>query len=434
MESGHPTDVLVVGCGVIGASIAWRLARAGLTVRCLDPAPGDGATHAAAGMLAAVAESRFGEHDLMRLNVESAAHWPSFAAELEAEVGMPVGLRHTGTLTVAFDSGDRQELRRLRDLQHQWGLESFELNAAEARAREPSLGPRVAGAVWTPGDHQVDPRAVHAALLSALYSRRVDVVRRQVSGLVVGESRSSAMTNGRIAGDAAAVTGVVDDAGDEHCAGTVVLAAGWNSRALTVPTTDLPAHPAREHTRVPVELVVPTRPVKGQIVRLDARHEPTFHLSRVVRGIVQGRDVYLVGRDDGEIVIGATSEEQPDDRVVTAGGLFSLLRDARALVPGVDELPVVELTARARPGSPDNMPLVGASGVAGLVLATGHHRNGILQAPLTAAAVLAHFADRDLPAAVMAASPTRFRQPVTDENGHRPIIHDQPQLQGGRHT
>jgi glycine oxidase len=143
-------------------------------------------------------------------------------------------------------------------------------------------------------------------------------------------------------------------------------------------------------------------------VRLDAGHEPAFQLTRVVRGFVQARQIYLVPRDDGEIVIGATSEEQPDDRLVTAGGVFSLLRDARALVPGIDELPITDMTARARPGSPDNLPLIGESGIGGLLLATGHYRNGILLAPLTAAAVTARVLEGTVSDTVTAASPARF--------------------------
>lgn len=380
MNTAEDTDVIVVGCGIIGACIAWLASRQGLSVRCLDPEPGSGATHAAAGMLAAVAESGFGEHDLMRLNVESAARWPEFAAELEEFTGQPTGLRRSGALAVAFDADDRQQLHRLLQLQHEWGLDAREINVTEARELEPSLGPRIAGAVWLPDDHQVNPRAVQTALLTALELTGADVIRRPAAGLTWHDS---------------SVTGVVDDTGARHRARVVVLAAGWNSRDVT---DSLPGPP----------VVVPTRPVKGQVIRLDARQEPAFQLSRVIRGIVQHRNVYLVPRADGEIVIGATSEEQPDDRLPTAGGIFALLRDARALVPGIDELPVTELTARARPGSPDNMPLIGPAGVPGLVLATGHHRNGILLAPLTAAAVAAYCTDGKLPDSVAAATPARF--------------------------
>lgn len=379
MSSKRSVDVAVVGCGVIGASIAWRLSRAGATVAYVDPDPGGGATYAAAGMLAAATEAEFGEHELTRLNVESARAWPSFARELESESGLPTGLRRSGTLTVAYDSGDRQQLRRLLDLRRRWGLDVDEISTETARDMEPLLGPRISGATWAPGDHQVDPRLVHAALLKALTARQVAAVHRRAVSLTHAP-------DGR-------VTGVITDDGTRCDAATVVLAAGWNSRALT---RDLPG------------IDVPTRPVKGQVLRLDAGAHGAVRLGRVIRGFVQARPVYLVPREHGELVVGATSEEQPDDRLVTAGGLFGVLRDARAVVPGIDELPVIDMVARARPGSPDNLPLIGPSGVDGLVLATGHYRNGILLAPATADAVVALHLSGRVPELVQAADPRRF--------------------------
>ncbi|WP_166347790.1 glycine oxidase ThiO [Phytoactinopolyspora limicola] len=377
MDTGDTTDVIVVGCGIIGASVAWQLARRGAVVRCLDPHPGDGSTYAAAGMLAAVTETTFGEHELMRLNLEAAAMWPDFATQLEAETGQPCGLRRTGTLTLAFDGDDRQQLRRLHQLHVEWGLDAREITTDAARQMEPTLGPRLAAAIWAPGDHQVDPRSAQKALLTALMARKVDIIERAVERVLPGTAVTGPSR-----------PGVVDTNGQVHRADLVVVAAGWNSRLLAPGC--------------------PTRPVKGQVARLDARAVPTFQLTRVVRGLVQDRPVYLVPRADGEIVVGGTSEEQPDNRQVTAGGAFALLRDARALVPGIDELPVTELTARARPGSPDNLPLIGDAGPPGIVLATGHYRNGVLLAPLTAAAVAARWADGKLPDSVSAAHPARF--------------------------
>jgi glycine oxidase len=392
MDTTPPVDVIVIGCGVVGASVAWRLAQLGMSVSCFDPEPGGGATHAAAGMLGAVGEADFGEDDLTVMNIESARTWPAFAAELEDESGLSTGIRPSGTLTVAFDSGDRQQLDRLLRLRRRLGLSIEEITVADARRMEPLLGPRLSAAAWTPGDHQVDPRRVHTALMTVLQTRHIPVIRRRVIRL-----QRRPTTGGGI-------IGVIDEAGEAYGCGSVVLAAGWSSRELVrdIPTVD-----------------APTRPVKGQVVRLDARSQPSFGLGRVVRGFVQARQVYLVPRGDGEIVVGATNEEQPDDRVVTAGGLFSVLRDARALVPGIDELPIAELTARARPGSPDNLPIIGDSGVPGLTLATGHYRNGILLAPLTAAAIAAHYRDGTTLPAVAAATPSRFTGRLTGRSGDR---------------
>lgn len=379
------TDVVVVGCGVIGASVAWRLAQRGMSVTCFDPEPGDGATFAAAGMLAPVTEATFGEHALTTLNVASARAWPDFAAELAAAARTDVGFRRTGTLTVAYDTGDRQQLHRLLQARHSVGLATDEITIEEARRMEPLLGPRIAGATWTPDDHQVDPRRVHAALLAVLAAHDVVVARSRVVALAQDRSDGP-------------VVGVVDEDGSTHRAGVVVLAAGWASRELGGAD-------------------VATRPVKGEVVRLDASDQPGFELGHVIRGLVQARDVYLVPREDGEVVVGATSTEQPDDRAVTVGGMFALLRDARAVVPGVDELALAQMTARARPGTPDNVPLIGPAARPGLVLATGHYRNGILLAPLTASAVADYVAHGTLPAPADLAHPQRrTANPIGDHS------------------
>jgi len=198
--------------------------------------------------------------------------------------------------------------------------------------------------------------------------------------------------------------GVRDDTGHVHRAGAVVLAAGWRTGSLLA---DVP------------EVRVPTRPVKGQTLRLDAG--PDLALDHVVRGVVQGRPVYVVPRSpaaDGpraghrEVVVGATTEENPDDRRATAGGVFALLRDARALLPGIDEAALVDVTPRARPATPDNLPLLGATPVPGLHVAAGHGRNGILLAPFTAEVVVAGITGAALPPDVAAvvgpARPDRF--------------------------
>ena len=396
-------DVVVVGGGIVGLAVAWCAARAGLTVTVLDPAPGDGATHAAAGMLAPVTEADFGEDDALRLHLAAAAAWPGFAADLHAATGADVGLRTAGTLTLAYDADDLALVRRVLALHAAHGLASHELTVADARRREPYLGPRVAGAAWAPADHAVDPRATHAALLAALDAPGTG------SGTAVRAVVVRAAAT-RVARDAAGrAVGVHDDAGHLHAAGAVVVAAGWESGALLA---DVPG------------VVVPTRPVKGQTLRLDAG--PDLALEHVVRGVVQGRPVYVVPRapvSDGpraghrEVVVGATTEENPDDRRATAGGVFALLRDARALLPGIDEAALVDVTPRARPATPDNLPLVGPTSVPGLHVATGHGRNGVLLAPLTAEAVVAGLTGDGLPpdvATALAATRTdRFTRPGT---------------------
>lgn len=385
-------DVVVLGAGIVGAAVAWRAAQAGLSVTVLDPAPGAGATHAAAGMLAPAAEAWFGEADATRLGVVAVAAWDGFAADLAAATGSDGGLRGNGSLLVAYDGDDAAQLRRLVALHDRWGLGSAELPVADARRTEPLLGPRVSAAAWLTPDRTADPRVTAAALLTALDGEaRVTLVRHAAVRLLTRAGR---------------VVGALDDDGVEHPAGTVVLAAGWRSAALVA---DLPAVP------------VPVRPVRGQTLRLDAG--PGEAPAHVVRGIVQGRPVYVVPREAGsggrcEVVVGATSDEGPDDGSPTAGGVFALLRDARALLPALDEATVVEATSRARPGSPDNLPLVGPTDVPGLVLATGHHRNGILLAPVTAAAVVALLSGAPMPEALQPADPRRFARHQTTVRSH----------------
>ncbi|MEL7975619.1 glycine oxidase ThiO [Isoptericola sp. F-RaC21] len=391
------SDVVVVGGGIVGLAVAWRAATAGLSVTVLDPAPGDGATHAAAGMLAAVSEADFGERELARLNLASAARWPAFAADLAVATGHDVPLLRAGSLAVAYDADDLALLRRVLALHREWGLASAEVPVADARRREPYLGPRLAGAAVVEGDLAVNPRATHAALAHALGDA---VVRR---------------TAVRLERDAAGrAVAVHDDAGSRHAAGAVVLATGAGTTSALL-------------DGVP-EVRVPVRPVKGVTLRLDAG--PELPLEHVVRGTVQGRPVYVVPRGAGtgagpgsgpghrEIVVGATSEERPDDRRAEAGGVFALLRDARALVPGIDEAALVDVTPRARPATPDNLPLVGATAVPGLLAAVGHGRNGVLLAPLTADAVVAALTGAPPPDdthdALAAADPRRFAPATTE--------------------
>ncbi|GEA86217.1 FAD-dependent oxidoreductase [Cellulomonas cellasea] len=389
---GAPDDVLVVGGGIVGLTVAWRALDAGLAVTLLDPAGlrgSAGAVHAAAGMLAAVSEAEHGEHALARVNLASAALWPGLARALQDASGVDVGLAATGTLAVAYDAADARRCRDLLALQRSWGLDVHEVTPAEARERVPLLGPHVSAATWAPGERQVDPRAVLAALRTVLTRRTGPGVDPADGRLRVVEAAAAGLVRGR----GGEVVGLRDDRGDVHPAGLVVLAAGAGS-ALVV--------------RDEPDLAVPVRPVLGTTLRLDARGVPGFRGLPVVRGTVQHRAVYVVPRPTGEVVVGATSDEREPADGTRAGDVFALLRDARALLPGLDELPLVDVTTRARPATPDHVPLVGPAAVPGLVLATGHHRNGVLQTPLTAAVLDALLAGEPLPEAVRACDPRRF--------------------------
>ncbi|QKW06016.1 glycine oxidase ThiO [Streptomyces sp. NA04227] len=377
--NGATCDVVVVGGGIIGLVTAWRAAQRGLRTAVADPEPGGGAAKVAAGMLAAVTELHYGEQDLLALNLASARAYPDFVAELTSATGMDLGHRTCGTLAVALDADDRAHLRELHALQRDSGLESEWLTGRECRRLEPMLAPGVRGGLRVDGDHQVDPRRLLAALLRACQSAGVVFHRRWVRRL-------------RVEGDRA--TGVVLDDGGVLAADRVVLAAGSHSASLD---------------GVPPSVVPPVRPVKGQVLRLQVPRARAPFLNRTVRAMVRGSHVYLVPRENGELVVGATSEELGFDTTVTAGGVYELLRDAHELVPGLTELPLTETRAGLRPGSPDNAPLLGPTELPGLLLATGHHRNGVLLAPATGE-ILAHaLTTGELPEQARAFSPGRFR-------------------------
>lgn len=344
------TDVVVAGGGMVGLAVAWRTARRGLSVTVVDDAPGTGASAAAAGMLAPVAEAGYREERLLRLGLASLASWPAFATELETASGLPVGLRTAGTLVLGFDEDDVRELDALLRFQHELGLAAERLTPRETRRREPALSPRVRGGLLVEGDHSVDGRAVHAALLAAAATAGVELVREKVAAVAVDGNRAVGLRlgSGRLVG-----------------AGTTVLALGAHSGSL-------PGVPA-----------LPVRPVKGQILRLAGAEGLLQH---TVRALVRGRHVYLVPYGGDGVIVGATVEDRGFDARVTAGGVHDLLHDAIEVVPEVEELELVETLARWRPGTPDNAPLLGPSSLPGLVLATGHHRNGVLLTPVTAEA------------------------------------------------
>ena len=348
---GKP-EVIIIGAGVIGLSAAWRLAQRGAAVTVFDKsAAGQGASHAAAGMLAACAEAEPGEEALVALGRLSQSLWPDFAAELEQASGLGVDLRREGSLVLALTADDQKRLRHHLAFQQGLGLPLEWISAAEVRRREPHLAPAIAGAVWSPEDHQVDNRKLAAALRIA--AERAGATIREhtpVERIVV--------TNGRASGIALAD-------GSEIPADVVVLAAGAWSRAIA---------------GLPPALRPPVRPVKGQMLAL-AMDAP------LISHVVWAPGVYLVPRNDGRLLIGATVEEKGFDAALTAGGVLSLLEAAWRALPAIEELPVAEMWVGHRPGSRDDAPILGRGPVDGLIYATGHHRNGILLAPVSADAI-----------------------------------------------
>jgi glycine oxidase len=376
---GTTVDVAIAGGGIIALALAWRARARGLSVTVLEREElGRGASHVAAGMLAPVSEVEFGAagRRALQLGLRSARMWPGFAAELEQASGAQVVLRDAGTMMVARDGDEARELERQIELRHALQLRAERLLGSEARAREPALVPGVRLALELPDDHSVDPRRVLAALVRACRRSGVQL-REQAPVRALALDRSGERVEGLTLEDGTTVR-----------AGAVVLALGsWTAQLEGVPPG----------ARVPV------RPVKGQIMRLRDRAGPGL-AERAIR-YAGG---YLLPRGDGRYVLGATVEERGFDAAPTAGALYEMLRRAWDVVPGVAELQVEELTTGFRPGTPDNVPALGPGALEGLVWATGHYRNGILLAPLTAELLAALLAGEGRDELLQVCDPLRF--------------------------
>lgn len=376
-RSGGGLDVVVVGAGVIGLACAWRAAAAGMRVRVLErEQPGSGTSAVAAGMLAPVGEASWGEDALLGLGLASAQAWPQFAADLEREAALPVAYRPSGALHVALDSDETAELRRRFELIDSHGLAAEWLTPSAARELEPGLAPGCAGAVFAPAEASVDPRALCVALAVAV----------EVCG---GEIRSEAEVVEPIL-EGRRLAGVKTADGVEHRAAATVLAAGCWSGALGW---------------LPADARPPVRAVKGQILTLRGpESEPACER------IVATERVYAVPRADGRLIVGATVEELGFDMRVTAGGVHELLREAYRVLPDIAELELTETLAGMRPGTPDNAPIIGWGALDGLLIATGHFRNGVLLAPVTGEAIAALLMGRDPAHDIAAFSPARFAE------------------------
>ncbi|MFP5072690.1 glycine oxidase ThiO [Pseudonocardia nantongensis] len=372
----------VVGAGAIGLAAAREAARGGLRVTVFDPAPGSGASRVAGGMLAPVTEAWPGEEDLLALGLDSVTRWPEFTRELSAEAGTDAGMHPEGTVVAATGPGDRDELAALAGHLETLGRPVQRMTGRELRRLEPALGPDVRGGLSVPDDPSVDNRALLDALRAACERAGVAVVERAVEAVADDGDR---VTGVHLAADGSAPS--------QHVAADAVLVAAgaWSSRL----------HPALDGL---------VRPVKGEILRLTRRAGALPPPSRTVRALVDGRPVYAVPRPGPghDLVVGATTAENGFDTDVTVGGVRDLLRDAERVLPGIAEYALTEAAAGLRPGSRDNLPLIGRTGPDGLLVATGHGRNGMLLAPVTAAAVGALLRGEAVPEAARVADPSRF--------------------------
>ena len=370
--------IAIIGGGVCGLGIGWRLAQAGSAVTVVDrDRSGMATSWAAAGMLAPQVEAEPSEEPLLALTLESRDLWVDFAAEVEAASGVKVDYRREGTLVVALDRDDVERLRHRYDYQTSLGLDLEWITGAEARRREPHLARGVGAAVFSALDHQVDNRRLSAALREA-YLRAGGVLREHTAVReVIHEATPS---GGRVTG--------LRLENEILQADTVIVAAGPWSR-------DIPG--------LPEALKPPVRPLKGQMLAVQMpRAAP------LLDHVVWGPEIYLVPRSDGRLLIGATVEEMGFDASLTAGGMMDLLREAWEVLPGIYDLPVIESWVGFRPASRDDAPILGPTAMAGLIMATGHHRNGILLAPITARTIADTVLTGETPAAILPFSLDRF--------------------------
>jgi glycine oxidase len=366
-------DVAVIGGGIAGLLAAWRAAETGADVVVVDDADRrPPASAVAAGMIAPVGEAIWGEERLLGAALAAAAEWPRFAERLSAGAARPVPYRRCGSVHVSLDRDEAAELDRRVDLHRRHDLRSERLLGSECRRLEPALSTAVVAGLSAPQEAEVDPRALLTALRAAAAAAGVRFEADRAAHIDPLAGTVDRLENGQLS------------------AGTVVLAAGaWSGFEELV-----------EGIRAPV------RPVKGEILRLRA--DPG---RRVCERIVVGERFYLVPRESGELVLGATVSERGFDLRVSAGGVHELLREAYRALPELAELELVEAGAGLRPGSPDNAPIFGRHRDSRLILATGLYRNGILLAPLIAAGLDALLAGDPEPPELAGLGLDRFAAP-----------------------
>lgn len=343
------TDIAIVGGGVIGLACAFELARRGKSVTILErEQPGFGASTVAAGMLTPSFEVELTPQSVVELQLDSLSRYPQFAREVEAAGGVSCGYRDEGSLWVSRHRDDELELDHILKIQQERGLPARRLTGREVRQVEPYVSPRAVGGLLVESDHQVDSRKLVPALHAACDAVGVDIqVQTGVSSVEPA---------------AGALELTLDRGGTESTlrAEQVLLAAGvWLEEGLITP---LPK--------------IGMRPIKGQIVHLQGQP--------LVKHVIRNSDVYLVPRNDGRLLIGATEEEQGFDMNPTAGGTLDLLRFGFEVLPGIYDLNVTEIDVGLRPTFHDHMPVLGPTATEGIFMASGHYRGGVLLAPATA--------------------------------------------------
>lgn len=337
-------DVIIIGGGVIGCSVALRLADEGLKVTLVERGrTGREASHAAAGMLAPQSDAA-GRTPFFDLCLQSSSIYREFAREVEERSGVDSEYNDGGTLSLAIGGG--RDALGWANWQAEAGLAIERLSASDTRSAEPAVTQQASGAVFIPGDHQVDNRLLMKGLAAAIRRAGVEVIEG-------AEARCIIVERDRAVG--------VDVGTHQYKGGTVLLAAGsWSSRLLD-----------------PLDLGIEVIPARGQMVALKGG-------APAIRHVIHTSRCYLVPRRDGRVLVGATVEYAGFEKAVTAAGIGSLLSSAVEAVPSLADFHIVETWSGLRPDTPDHLPVIGPCRIDSLILATGHFRNGILLAPVTA--------------------------------------------------
>jgi glycine oxidase len=366
-------DYSVIGGGIAGLTCARALARRGASVALVEKYDlGFGASMVAAGMLSPIVEARLEERRVLELGVESLGYYGTFVRQLQEESGIDVDLRRHGTLFAAVDRDQAELLEHLFAEQRDLGLPVEWLSGYECRQREPYLAPGIPAGIISEGDHQVDNRKVLDALAESC--RRLGVT-------IVEGAGDASVTVGL---DGETTIGIGEEVIESH---RMILATGARADLLD---------------RLLPGFGRMIRPVKGQIMRLNASAMP------IIEHVVRTPEVYLAPKSDGRIVLGASTEDKGFNAEITAGEIFELLRSAWECVPAIYELPIVETAVGFRPASIDHAPLIGATSRAGVYLALGYYRHGILFAPFVADLLARHLIDGESSVWLDYFSPRRF--------------------------
>jgi glycine oxidase len=362
-------DVVIAGGGLIGASVAFELAQAGLKVGVFDRGePGREASWASAGILSPAPESP-AMISMVPLAKASMDLYPALVANVEEISGEKVGFRPKGTIDVFFSKDAISDLSTLIALHHGMGLKAEPLRPEDARDLEPSISPELEAAALRPDEASIDNRAFTHAMLSAGKKSGVEIFAD------------------------AGVTGIVKDGG--RCTGLKLgnetVSAKWTVIAAGCFSAEIEG----------VKEFAPVRPAKGQMVSLRAD-------GLKIERVIWGERVYIVPRNDGRILVGATVEYVGFDKQITAGGIGKILSAAIEIVPDLANARIEETWAGLRPDSPDHLPILGPTDVEGLLIATGHFRSGILLTPITARVVRQWITDRSVGIDWERLSPMRF--------------------------